>query len=213
MKTPDRDLIRRFVQMTVGIFGIGIFLSLLIQVNYGTDTCSFMNLALSNKFGITFGTCMVTVNLLLFIPVIVFERKLIHVGTVMNMLLIGYISDFSTGLWQYFMPQTLFTVQPYRTILFIVALIPFLASVSLYINADMGQAPYDAIPTIISHRLDLPFAVTRIGWDFSAILIGVIAGKHLTVATVVMALTIGPAVTQLGRIMPCKSMRVLEERI
>ncbi len=72
---------------------------------------------------------------------------------------------------------------------------PFWFSVALYMNADMGLAPYDAIPAIISHRSHLPFTLIRILWDFSAILIGILAGKHLSFATVVMALTIGPSVT------------------
>jgi uncharacterized membrane protein YczE len=206
------ESIRRFIQMTVGIFGIGVFLSLLIQVNYGTDTCSFMNLALSHKFGITFGTCMVIVNTILFIPVILFQRKLIHIGTVMNMMLVGYISDFFSPVWRSIIPSAFFLVEPYRPLLFVVGLIPFLMSVALYINADMGQAPYDAIPTIVSSKLKLGYAPTRILWDFSVVLVGMAAGKQLTVATVILALTIGPAVTQVGRFMKYTSLRVSQER-
>ncbi len=205
--------IRQFVQMTAGILGIGVFLSLLIQVNYGTDTCSFMNLALSHRFGISFGTCMAIVNTILFIPVILFERRLIHIGTVMNMFLVGYVSDFFSPIWRNMIPSTFFLVAPYRPLLFVVGLIPFLISVALYINADMGQAPYDAIPTIVSRKLKLGYAPTRILWDFCVVLIGMVAGKELTIATVILALTIGPAVTQMGRFMKVASVRVSQEQI
>jgi len=207
MKSIDRKIVNRIKMMMAGIVGMGVFLSFLIEVNYGTDTSSFINLALSERFGISFGTCMVLANILLFIPQILLERKLINIGTVANMVLIGYISDFCRFLWSHYLPHDLFTVQPYRTITFIVALIPFLVSVALYMNADMGQAPYDAIPTIISHHSRLPFSVIRIIWDFSAILIGILVGKNLSIATVVMALTIGPSVTIIGRFMRSLSQK------
>ncbi len=198
MKSINRKVGKRIGLMMAGIVGMGVFLSFLIEVNLGTDTSSFMNLALSERFGISFGTCMVLANLLFFIPEILFEPKLINIGTIMNMVLIGYISDSCRVLWARCLPQIIFSVQPYRTITFLIALLPFLVSVALYMNADMGQAPYDAIPTIISHRSHLPYLVIRMIWDFSAILIGILAGKHLSIATVIIALTIGPSVTFLG---------------
>jgi uncharacterized membrane protein YczE len=201
MKSTDQKVGSRVILMMAGIVGMGVFLSFLIEVNYGTDTSSFMNLSIAERFGISFGTCMVLANILFFIPEILFEPKLIHIGTIANMVLIGYISDFCRVLWSHYLPQLLFTVQPYRTITFFVALLPFLVSVALYMNADMGLAPYDAIPAIISHRSHLPFPLIRILWDFSAILIGILAGKHLSFATVVMALTIGPSVTYIGNFM------------
>ena len=198
MKLINCKVGKRIGLMMAGIVGMGVFLSFLIEVNLGTDTSSFMNLAISERFGISFGTCMVLANLLFFIPEILLEPKLINIGTIMNMVLIGYISDSCRVLWSRYLPQIIFSVQPYQTITFLLALLPFLVSVALYMNADMGQAPYDAIPTMISHRSHLPYLVIRMIWDFSAILIGILAGKHLSIATVIIALTIGPSVTFLG---------------
>lgn len=185
--------------MVIGIVGMGVFLALLIMVNFGTDTCSFLNLSLSQRFGISFGTCMAIFNISLFIPVILLDPKLINIGTVMNMLLVGYISDFSRLFWTQHLPTYWFEVTMYRVLIFIVALIPFLIAVAFYVNANMGLAPYDAIPNIISRKVKLPYAVVRILWDFTAILIGVLAGKHLTIATLVMAFTIGPSIMIIGR--------------
>lgn len=207
MKSIYRKFGNRIGLMMIGIIGMGVFLSFLIEVNLGTDTNSFMNLALSERLGISFGTCMVLSNILFFIPEALLQPKLINIGTIMNMFLIGYISDSCHVLWSRYLPQIMFTVQPYQTITFLMALLPFLVSVAFYMNADMGQTPYDAIPTIISHRSHLPYLVIRIIWDFSAILIGILAGKHLSIATVVMALTIGPSVTFIGNFMKSLSWK------
>lgn len=198
MREKRKDIKIRIGMMMAGIVGMGIFLSFLIGVDYGTESSSFMNLALAERFDISFGTMMLLTNALFFIPVVFLEPKLIHIGTVANMVLIGYISDFCQEIWARCLPSFLFTEQPYRTIVFVAALFFFLVSVAFYMNADIGQAPYDAVPTIISHRLHLPFFAVRVSWDFTVILIGILAGKRLSIATVVFAFTIGPAVSVIG---------------
>lgn len=201
MKQKNRFDKKRFIIMMTGIVGMGITLSFLLKVNYGTDTCSFMNASLSGRFGITFGTTMMLVNLLLFLPELIWGRKLIGLGTIANMTLIGYISDFCRMLETRYLPSSIFQDQPYRVIIFTVALLLFLISVALYMNADMGQVPYDSIPTMISEYRHIPYAPVRIVWDCSVMLIGILAGGHLTIGTVILAFTIGPAVTFIGKLM------------
>lgn len=191
--------------MFTGIIGMGMMLSFIIDVGYGTDSCSFMNLSFSNRFGLSLGTCMLLTNLVLFVPEVLWGRKLIGLGTITNMTLIGYTSDICRALIARYLPTFIFSQQPYRTLIFVLALIPFLIFASCYMNADMGQAPYDAIPTILSQKLPLPYAPIRMAWDFLAIAMGILSGGKLTPATVVLSLTIGPSVTFFGKLIFRKS--------
>ncbi len=88
-----------------------------------------------------------------------------------------------------------------RAIVFGIALAMFIFAVSLYINANMGVAPYDAIPQIISERVlkKVPFAVIRIAFDFTAIIIGIIFGGIPNIGMILMALFLGPVITLVGR--------------
>lgn len=187
--------------MFIGVLGMGVFLSFLLKTGYGTDTCSFMNASLSSRLGISLGTVMACSNIILFIPELLWGREHIGPGTVLNMLCIGYISDFCMMLEDRFLPQELFSLHPYREAVFIGALLFFLLSVSIYMNSRSGLSPFDSVPTMISSKLHLPFFAVRMCWDFSAILIGTIAGGVLTIGTVILAFTIGPAVSFIGRIM------------
>ena len=184
--------------MLIGVTVMGISLSFLLKVGYGTDTCSFMNASLSHRSGIALGHLMAVTNVLLFIPELIWGRRLIGLGTICNMLLIGYIIDFCMALEELYLPHSLFISQPSRSIVFTVSLLFFLIAVSLYMNADMGQSPFDAVPTLISRASGLPFFAVRICWDFLAIAIGVLAGGTLNIGTVIMAFTIGPAVSWIG---------------
>lgn len=192
---------RKAALMLTDVIGMGIFLSFLLQVGYGTDTSSFMNASVSDRLGIQLGTVMIILNIIQFIPEFIWGRKHIGIGTIANMVLIGYTSDFCTFLENRFIPPEIFTTQPYRTIIFIPALILFLISAALYMNAGLGLSPFDAIPTMFSNHFRLPFFAVRMGWDFIAILIGLIAGGNLTIGTVILAFTVGPAVAWIGNLM------------
>ena len=188
----------KFRLMFSGVLGIGVFQSLLVEVHFGTDTCAFMNLALSGRVGLSLGMCMGLSNVLFFVPELLFGRKLIGAGTVANMLLVGLVSDLCRMLEERYLPIWTFERWGSRIGIFMVALVGFLISVALYMNADMGQTPYDAIPTMLSERVHVPYSKVRIAWDSTAALLGVLLGGRLTAGNIVLALTIGPAVGIVG---------------
>ena len=101
---------KRFILMLCGILGLGVFLSLLIQVNYGTDACSFMNLSVSARLGILFGTMAMMVHIICFMPELMYAPRHIGPGTIFNMVLIGYIADFCRMLWSRYLHNALSAV-------------------------------------------------------------------------------------------------------
>ncbi|MBQ8159894.1 MAG: hypothetical protein IJ083_04005 [Clostridia bacterium] len=190
---------RRFVKMSLGVLLMGMSLSLLLEAGYGTDTSSFMLTSLSDRIHLSFGTTMVLFNLILIIPQILVLPGTLGLGTIFNMCLIGYISDFCRMLEHRFLDPALFTLQPSRTLIFLLGLIPFLIAVSMYMNADMGLAPFDAAPKIVCHLTSWPFSPVRMAWDWMMIALGILCGGHLTIGTAILAFTIGPAVTLVDR--------------
>ena len=102
------------------------------------------------------GPVMICMNTFLFIVQLIWGRSLIGIGTVANMTLIGFTSDFCTGIWQTYLPDMLFTAQPERIIIFIIALAGFLISAALYMNSESGLARYDDLTVMISNALHIP---------------------------------------------------------
>lgn len=185
--------------MLLGVTGMGLFLGLLLKVNYGTETCTFMNASLANRFGITVGTMMVIANIVLFIPQLIWGRKFIGLGTLGNMFLIGPVCDLTTLFADRFAPQFLFQALPYRPLFFVIALVGFLFCAALYMNSGTGLSPFDADSKLLNQLIPLPFYIVRIFWDVAAIVVGLLAGGTLTVATVILALTLGPTVSFVGK--------------
>ncbi|MBE5830234.1 MAG: hypothetical protein E7306_00665 [Butyrivibrio sp.] len=195
------DFKKRLIVMNIGVFLMGLFLSLLIKVDLGTDPCTFMNWTISEKLGILFGTWQLLLNVFLFIIVILFGRKYIGFGTIANMVFVGYIANFFKWLWEKTLPDYIFTDMPYRAVVFVLALFLFIISVSFYINANMGVAPFDAIPQIVSERVlkKVPFAVIRMCYDFLVILVGIIFGGRPNIGIVLMAFFLGPVISVVGK--------------
>lgn len=210
---------KKFFLMVGAIFLMGFFLSFLIDINWGTDPCTYQNKNaqefLKNQFGSfwTFGNFNLILNSFCFILVIIFNWKLIGFGTLFNMTMIGYTADFFCNIWTrtslpaiYADPSQLYL----KIIIFALAIIGFIITASIYMNADMGLSPYDALSFIFADKLKkfIPFSVFRIIYDSLVIVIGLIFclinhtfSLTAIIGSVVMAFTLGPCITQTGKVL------------
>ena len=162
----------------LAVFGMGFALSLLLLVDMGTDPCSMMSKAISAKIGMSFGNWQALMNTVLLVLVVIFGGRNLGFGTLANMFLIG---DFFTWIWNRVLPADFFTTLPVRIAVLIPSVILFILTAALYMDVDMGTAPYDAIPIIISgHLPKVPFKVIRIAFDFSVTMIGFSFGGKMS---------------------------------
>ena len=195
---------KRIIMCFVAVFGMGFFLSFLMLCKLGTDPCSFMNKSVSTRIGISFGNWTLAINAVMLLIVIFCDRKMLGFGTLFNMVLVGYYVDFFDWLWGKTIPATVFTEPLSRWGIFVVTLLLFIISAAVYINSDMGVAPYDALPSIISKKVTdkfpkVPKMAIRMAWDFSAILIGTLVGGVPIIGIILMAIFLGPAITLVGK--------------
>lgn len=195
----------------LAVLGMGFFLSLLILCNLGTDPCTFMNRSSAHAVGISFGTWQLLANIAMLAIVFLCRRSLIGFGTLFNMVLVGYYADFFDWLWGKWIPAGVFTAPASRWAVFAVSLLCFILSAAVYINADMGVAPYDGIPIILGefaakHFPKTPKMLVRIAWDGAAIAVGTLVGGVPIIGIILMALFLGPAITLVRKYVMHKSV-------
>lgn len=192
----DRHFKQRFIFMITGVFLTGFNLALLILTNFGADPYGLACLGLSQKTHILFGTTELLGNLIMLVPVLMTQPRRINIGSVANMVLVGYISDFFRWLWGRVLPASAFTLLPSRIGIFIIGLLGFVLGIALYVNADMGTSPYDSLPLIFMDALSktkIPHFLIRMAWDFIFIITGMILMHGFYAATILMGLLLGPA--------------------
>ena len=189
---------RRMTGLLLSIFVMGMCVAVFKLTGVGTSPCSCMNLGISRRLGISFGTWQLLLNAVLLLIVLRFSPEKISIGTLVNMVLVGYIAElFMHLLGGLIPPEGL----PARTlaVVFALTLAAYLVSASLYLAADLGCAPYDAVPMIIAaHTGRVSYRAIRMAWDVAALGIGFALGETVGIATLITGFCLGPAITAIG---------------
>ncbi len=195
----------KFIWVFLGTFLIGLSVSMCRLSGFGTDPFSCMNLGVSGALRhnglefMSYANYQLIVNILLLIPMIIWYRKGLGIGTVVNMVGVGYCAEISIFLWGRLgitidgMSEHLL----FRILFMSGAVLVLTLGVALYMQCDLGIAPYDAVGQIVELNTGgkVKFAPARVAADIICVLIGFSTGSVVGVATVVTAFFTGPFVT------------------
>lgn len=209
----DETLCKRIFQVLIGNILIGIGCAAFRTAGFGTDPFSCMNLGLSRHFSIGYGTYQMLWNFVFLIPMLIWYRRGIHIGSFINMIGVAYISDFF--VWM--STQAGVTVQSIhgnveiRLLVMMIAWICYCTGIAYYVECEMGVAPYDALGQMIeiwTHG-KIPFSMARVILDIVSVNIGIAMGEVVGIATLLIACTTGPVVIWI-RIHICRKWSMIK---
>ena len=136
-------------------------------------------------------------NLIILVAVFRFDKYQLGLGTIINMVAVGYLIEFFT--WAYHLlpwqPSGFVSAGVYL----VVGTLFFTLGVSLYLKTRMGVAPIDAIAPIAAERLPFSYTACRMTQDISVTVLAVLAGGPIGVFTVIAAFFTGPLITAWNR--------------
>lgn len=185
--------------MAVGVFFMGVSVAMLVRSGMGTDPFTTACLAFAAKKGWLLGSAELLVNGVMFAIVLWQGREQIGLGTLANMTCVGYVADFVTWCMRLCavpVPQTLIE----KTLWMIPALMIFVVAASLYMTAQMGTAPYDAMSFVLAKKMPrFSFRSVRMVWDLLWIVLTLLLGGSVGPVTVAIMLTMGPTVDVVGK--------------
>jgi len=130
--------------MAGGITLIGVSVALYRMAALGVDPFTGMNLGISTFLGWSFGSWQLLINAMILVVVFFTVRSCIGIGTVVNMICVGYIADLICWLG-----RDVSLNLPVRGILMVIALLLSSFGVALYMKGGMGIAPYDSVAVVI----------------------------------------------------------------
>ena len=186
MSANLRDLAGRLI--------IGACVAVFKTVGFGTDPCSTFTLGVSAHTGVSFGTCQLLFNLLMFIPVFRYDVSRMGIGTIGNMVGIGYIADLCMELMRPLIPAEGLSMTV-RVVMFALSMVGFLIAAAFYMVVDLGVAPYDAIPQLIAARAKRwSYRRVRMLWDISVLSAGFLLGSTVGMTTVITGFCLGPVI-------------------
>ena len=201
-KYLTKEMRKRILLMLVGVFFMGVGVQFLNRTNLGPDPFSAMNYGFAEMFGISFGTFQLLFNAVLFLIVLLKDRTLFGLGTIGNMVIVGYSADFTGWVVDKlgFMPAAQDLSVGMKIGIMIPTLILFLFAAALYMNCGLGTSPYDALPVILHRGIEkaakkqIPYRFVRMLYDGIATVVALLVGGTVGLVTVLMVFTLGPCV-------------------
>jgi uncharacterized membrane protein YczE len=180
-------MVRRFVQLMIGLSFYGLSMALMIRGDLGLAPWDALHIGVTEYLSISFGWVVVGVSflvLLLWIPL----REIPGLGTLANALTIGVVADLALdvmGTPTHFGERLALTVGG--------VLLCGLAS-AMYIGAQLGRGPRDGLMTGLHRVTGLSLRLVRTGLEITVLLAGLALGglELFGIGTVLFALLIGP---------------------
>lgn len=189
----------RTVILFISVTFMGIAVGLLKLVGWGTDPMSTLSFGLSMHTPISMGTWQLMSNCLLFIPILIRKRSCIGLGTLANMVIIGYVVDIVLAVSSPLTPEAGLSVA-YRAVLFLIGILMFLFAAAFYCASNLGVSAYDAIPYLITDLIPrLPFRAARIIWDTLYALAGIALGADFGLTTLLLCFGLGPVISAITK--------------
>lgn len=179
--------------MFMSIILMGFAVSVFSYSGMGVDPFTALNMSISAKLGIGFGFFQMCVNGLVLAAVALLGKRLISIGTVVNMIGVGYVCEFFTNIYNRFLPSEnpLFV----RFILMAAGVFLLSLSASLYFNCNVGVSPYDALGFVMEDKLKLKYKWCRVATDTVCTAAAFLLGGPVGIGTVVTAFFMGPVIS------------------
>ena len=189
----QKDGAKRMAIMFMSILLMGFAVSVFSYSGMGVDPFTALNMSISAKLGISFGFLQMCVNGIVLVLVALTADRLINVGTIVNMVGVGYVCEFFTSFYNQFLPKE----NPFAVRLVLMALGVFLLSLSasLYFNCNVGVSPYDALGFVMEEKIKVKYRWCRVATDLICTLVAFLLGGPIGIGTVVTAFFMGPVIS------------------
>lgn len=186
-RPESRRLPRRLVQLYAGLVLYGITLGLLVRSELGVTPWDVLHQGLSRQLGVSIGTVVVALSLLLlllWIPL----RERPGIGTISNAVVVGIVLDATLAV----LPPV--EAMPLRVLLVLAGVLLNAVATAAYIGVHLGPGPRDGLMTGLVRRTGGSVRLVRTSIEATVVLLGWLLGGTVGLGTVLYALAIGPLV-------------------
>lgn len=218
----QHNIIKRVVLTVLSIIIMGLGISLFSVSGFGVDPFTSMNMNISSALGIGYGTYQLIVNAVIIIFVVaVAHRGLIGIGTMVNMVGVGYSCELFEGLIRPLVADYSDNMIV-RICLLAAGIIVLCFSCSLFFTSNIGVGPYDCLGFMLSQKTGISYKWVRVITDIAVILVGLVASggmtavlsgdfgsvKNIGIGTIITAFMMGPLVNFFSKKVSSKILNI-----
>lgn len=177
---------RRLNVSIIGLVIRGIGVGFMIAANLGANPATVFQQGFASSIHMTYGTGAAIANILILLAVYFYDKKYVHVSSLLAIILIGYSGNATVGL------LSLLTISiGVRYVYLIMGCILIAIGTDFYIQADLGVGALDVIAEIWADRSSMQFKTMRLLLDGFFLVSGYLLGGVIGIGTVVSLLSTG----------------------
>lgn len=161
---------------------IGVGIAILRVSAMGNDAYSAMTMSLSQITPFSLGTFQVLLNAVLMLVQLIWGKKYIGIGTVINMFLLGYIVQYSIPLVVWLIGEEGSHPFILQLLIMFVGLFIIALGIAIYQKANAGVAPFDYLSLGMTDAFPTPYFLNRMITDALCVIMALLPWALRTVA-------------------------------
>ena len=187
------DFFLRAIMSLIGVTLIALGAAFMRSGHVGIDPFTAMNAGMATKLGTSLGSFQLFANLVLFIIVLIFDRKQIGLGTIFNMVLVGYEIEYFSTFYSMIFPGKISI--PMMIFDALVGILVFTLGTSIYMATKLGVSPYDALAPIISEKTHIEYRKVRSAQDIIFMIVAILVSGPFGIMTIFTAFFAGSLIS------------------
>jgi uncharacterized membrane protein YczE len=185
LKFRDR-LGQRLARCTFGLALFAVGISLQMNANIGAPPWDVFHQGVSKQTEISIGKVIVMTGFILLLLWIPLKQKP-GLGTILNALEIGLVADLALAIIPE--PNNIFI----RVVMAGLGIVIVAVGTGFYIGSALGPGPRDGLMTGLAKR-GIPIRIGRTAIEVTVLIVGLVLGGQVGVATFAFAFGVGPLV-------------------
>lgn len=197
------QFVKKVVFVVIGLGLLALGAALLGASGVGVDPYTAMNFGIGQVTGLGLGTAQMLVNIAMITFVIWKRPSVIGLGTVINIIFVGYAVQFFSGILRngpidlqanYFMMAAGL----------VAGILIYALGITMYVDTGLGQAPYEAIAPILTDMLGKSYTMVRTAQDIIVLLIALACAgfTFVGIGTILCAFGTGVLITGWRKVLP-----------
>lgn len=184
-------MIKRIIFFVTGMLILNLGVTLIIKSNLGTSSWDSVFVGLNKLYGLTVGTWVIVVEVVLIFIISLIEWKKPQLLSCITLIFAGYALD----LWLEILLKNSHPTNLFSQWLYLLTGAIMLAfGASVYLQAKFPNVPIDGLMLALHKRFNLSIRLSRITGEISALIIGFLIGGPIGIGTLILTLVTGPLI-------------------
>ena len=186
--TAIQNLPKRLAVIVAGSVLAAYGITLALYAGFGGATLAVLWQGISGTFHISISMASFIVALGMILFAVIYDRKQIHIGTVLYQIVYSVCVDLFANLHVYSRFAWL------NFLIMLLGVLLFAVGTGLYASASLGRGSYEAVTFALAEKNHWQVRIVRMILDVLVVVAGVLLGGKFGVCTVITVLVSGPII-------------------